>query len=75
MSKLAHSNAATMEEIEMQARGLKPMPAPPRCSAKTPKMWFRPSGGTCSFAARWKDSNEKFFCTKHAWLLEVVNGY
>lgn len=75
MSKLAHSCDETMEQIEMQRYGLRPLSIPPkpRCHAKTPVMWFRPKGGRCCHGAKWRAMDGKKYCTVHARMLPEID--
>ena len=71
MSKLAHSNTKTMEEIELVNHGFYRMPKPkpvlpPQCDAKTPPKWYRPKGGRCPYQALWASPDGKKFCKIHA---------
>lgn len=69
MSKLAHSNDATMEEIELRSRGLTRLPPPtdiPLCEAKTSPRWYRPKGGCCPYKAKYITKDGQKLCRIHA---------
>ncbi len=74
MSKLAHSNDATMEEIEFRNNGITPIflaKKPPKvtCEAETQPKWYRPKGGICPWRALYITSAGKKLCRIHAKLL------
>ena len=67
MSKLAHSNKATMGEIEMRSHGFRKInEIPVRCDFKTPPKWYRPEGGRCPYKAHWISNDGEALCNIHA---------
>jgi hypothetical protein len=75
VSKLAHSNDATMEEIEFRSRGLTKLPPPPKgpqCEAATVARWYRPNGGRCPYEAKYINSGGRQLCRIHAQREDVL---
>lgn len=67
MSKLAHSDSESMNEISMRAVGFRKITEiPVRCDFKTPPRWYRPEGGRCPWKAHWISSDGRALCNIHA---------